>query len=468
MPAETHVLVLDPERVRGRAHDLVATSEEFLQASWAAAASGADGADRPGRRVVPLAGRRPGARPWPPVWPGGASAPSASTPPPRTGSRSGTSPVASSRPTSTPTSGPSTAGVSASGPPRPTTATWSVPSPTSAPGSPRAGVRSRSTRATARPSGWSRCSASTTSPRGSPRTSPPPTDVPDGIAVVTCGTLLHGLVDEAQRLAVVTGDDIVGQRSSTKDMRKMPARRKKQIDPLELKAGDHVVHEQHGVGRYVEMKQRVVQGATREYLVLEYGSSKRGGPPDRLYVPTDQLDQVTRYVGGDMPSLDRLGGSDWAKRKGRAKKAVRQIAAELIKLYAARAATKGHKFGPDSPWQTRAGGRLPVRRDPGPAQHGRRGQARHGARDADGPAGLRRRRLRQDRDRRPGGVQGGPGGQAGRGPGAHHPARAAALLDLRRADVGLPRGDQGAEPLPDRQGGHRRPSPGWPTARSTS
>src|SRR5688572_32028837 len=84
-----------------------------------------------------------------------------------------------------------------------------------------------------------------------------------------------------------------------------------------MKAGDFVVHEQHGVGRYVEMKQRVVQGVTREYLVLEYGSSKRGGPPDRLYVPTDQLDQVTRYVGGDMPSLDRLGGADWAKRKGR-------------------------------------------------------------------------------------------------------------------------------------------------------
>ena len=131
----------------------------------------------------------------------------------------------------------------------------------------------------------------------------------------------------------------------------MPARRKKQIDPLELKPGDYVVHEQHGVGRYVEMKQRVVQGATREYLVLEYGASKRGAPPDRLYVPTDQLDQVTRYVGGDMPSLDRLGGADWARRKGRARRRSAQIAAELIKLYAARQATRGHRFGPDTPWQ---------------------------------------------------------------------------------------------------------------------
>ncbi len=134
-------------------------------------------------------------------------------------------------------------------------------------------------------------------------------------------------------------------------MRKMPARRKKQIDPLELKAGDYVVHEQHGVGRFVEMRQREVQGATREYLVLDYGASKRGGPADRLYVPADALDQVTRYVGGEQPSLDRLGGADWSKRKNRARKAVREIAAELIKLYAARQATKGFAFGPDTPWQ---------------------------------------------------------------------------------------------------------------------
>ncbi len=168
---------------------------------------------------------------------------------------------------------------------------------------------------------------------------------------VGTATLEHGFVSEPLRLAVLTGDDLSGQRASTKDMRRMPTRRKKQIDPLELTPGDYVVHEQHGVGRYVEMRQREVQGATREYLVLEYAPSKRGQPPDRLFVPTDPLDQVTRYVGGEQPSLDRLGGADWAKRKGRARKAVRQIAAELIKLYAARQATQGHAFGPDSPWQ---------------------------------------------------------------------------------------------------------------------
>ena len=131
----------------------------------------------------------------------------------------------------------------------------------------------------------------------------------------------------------------------------MPARRKNQIDPLELTAGDPVVHEQHGVGRYVELVTRTVAGSTREYLVIEYAASKRGQPGDRLYVPMDQLHLVTRYVGGESPTLDRMGGADWAKRTSRARKAVRQIAAELIKLYAARQASKGHAFATDTVWQ---------------------------------------------------------------------------------------------------------------------
>ena len=183
-----------------------------------------------------------------------------------------------------------------------------------------------------------------------------------GVVEVTQGCLAHGLVMDD--LVVLTGEDIAGQKATTRDMRKMPARRKKQIDPLELKTGDFVVHEQHGVGRFVEMRQREVHGAVREYLVLEYGATKRGAPPDRLFVPADALDQVTRYVGGEQPSLDRLGGSDWAKRKGRARKAVRQIAAELIKLYAARQATQGHAFGPDSPWQTELEDAFPFHETP--------------------------------------------------------------------------------------------------------
>ncbi|MFF2148496.1 transcription-repair coupling factor [Kitasatospora sp. NPDC058190] len=168
---------------------------------------------------------------------------------------------------------------------------------------------------------------------------------------VSCGSIEHGFVDENLKLTVITETDLSGQKSSTKDMRRMPSRRRNAIDPLALVAGDYVVHEAHGVGRYVEMVQRTVQGATREYLVLEYAPAKRGHPGDRLFVPTDQLDQVTKYVGGEAPTLHRLGGADWAKTKQRAKKAVKEIAADLIKLYSARMAAPGHAFGSDTPWQ---------------------------------------------------------------------------------------------------------------------
>ena len=175
-----------------------------------------------------------------------------------------------------------------------------------------------------------------------------------GVAVVTTASLGAGFLDEGGQLVVVTESDLTGSTgsgTSTRDMRRMPSRRRAQIDPLALRPGDFVVHEQHGVGRFVEMMQRTVGGATREYVVLEYAASKRGQPGDRLYVPTDQLDQVTRYVGGESPTLHRLGGSDWAQTKAKARKHVKQIAADLIKLYSARMATTGHAFGPDTPWQ---------------------------------------------------------------------------------------------------------------------
>ena len=178
-------------------------------------------------------------------------------------------------------------------------------------------------------------------------------DIPEQPIAVIVGTgrLAEGLVSAGGAVVLLAETDLLGQRAATRDLARMPSRRRRTIDPLQLTAGDFVVHEQHGVGRYVEMTQRVVGGATREYLVIEYAASKRGQPADRLYVPTDQLDQVSRYVGGEAPSLHRLGGADWQKSKSRARRAVREIAGELIRLYAARMATSGHAFGPDTPWQ---------------------------------------------------------------------------------------------------------------------
>ncbi|MCQ9386789.1 transcription-repair coupling factor [Brevibacterium moorei] len=188
------------------------------------------------------------------------------------------------------------------------------------------------------------------------------TDLPEpgtpGTVTVTTAAPFAGFVFDAAGLAVLTEAEVLGRAAavSTRDMRRLPARRKRnQVDPLDLKPGDYVVHEQHGVGRFVEMVKRTAgrgkQQHTREYLVIEYAPSKRGQPGDRLYVPSDALDQVTKYVGGDAPTLNKMGGSDWSKTKSRARKAVREIAGELVRLYSVRRATKGHAFAPDTPWQ---------------------------------------------------------------------------------------------------------------------
>ena len=178
-------------------------------------------------------------------------------------------------------------------------------------------------------------------------------DLDDDPVVHLCaGRMTSGFVDPSVGLVVITERDVTGRdpAGSRRDAA-LPSRRRHQVDPLTLQPGDFIVHDQHGVGRYVEMVQRTTGGAVREYLVLEYAPGKRGQPADRLFVPTDQLEQVTRYVGGETPALDRIGGADWAKRKGRARKAVKQIAAELIKLYAARQSAPGRVFGADTPWQ---------------------------------------------------------------------------------------------------------------------
>ena len=170
-----------------------------------------------------------------------------------------------------------------------------------------------------------------------------------GLVTITCGRVVEGFT--AGVLVLLTEADLTGNRAATTETRKLASRRRSAVDLVTLQPGDYVVHAQHGIGRFVEMRQRAVQGATREYLVLEYASSKRGQPADRLFVPTDALDEVSRYVGGEVPTLNKLGGSDWAKTKGRARKAVRQIAAQLVQLYAARQAAPGYAFAKDTPWQ---------------------------------------------------------------------------------------------------------------------
>ncbi len=172
-----------------------------------------------------------------------------------------------------------------------------------------------------------------------------------GVVGVLKGPLHDGVVVPGANLVVITETDLTGNRVAATEGKRLAAKRRNVVDPLALTAGDLVVHDQHGIGRFVEMTERTVGGARREYLVLEYASSKRGGGADRLYVPMDSLDQLSRYVGGQAPTLSRLGGSDWTNTKTKARRAVREIANELVSLYAKRQASPGHAFGPDTPWQ---------------------------------------------------------------------------------------------------------------------
>ncbi|MCW2811458.1 MAG: mfd, partial [Friedmanniella sp.] len=348
LPTDTHVLVCDPELVRGRAVDLVKTSEEFLHASWAAAAGGGQAPiDLGASSYQALADVRAAALArglaWWTLSPFSSGGDLAAEP---VRTADGELVDLSTHVRSAGVVSRTVAGHAAE--------TYRGDTQGAMDDIARRVREGWRVVLMAEGQGISKRMAEMLAELDLPVRvlAALPEPPAEGFATVLTGELSHGFVADDLRLALFTAADLSGQRNAAdKSSRKMPARRKNQIDPLELTPGDAVVHGQHGVGRYVEMVQRSVAGSVREYLLIEYAPSKRGQPGDRLYVPMDQLDQVTRYIGGENPTLDKMGGADWAKRKGRARKAVREIAAELIKLYAARQATRGHAFSPDTAWQ---------------------------------------------------------------------------------------------------------------------
>ena len=346
LPASAPILASDPERIRARAADLVATTEEFLAAAWSAAAGGAD---------TPLEASKAsfldlselwgsGTRPWweltdlPPADLASAideaDSPSSDGPAPvvvsptlmRVGARDvhpyrGDFARAAADLTDLARDG------------------WRIVVTTEGPG-PGRRIRSILTDAS--------CPAALAD---NVEARPDP-----GLVTITTAQAGVGFVAPHLKLAILTEGDLTGRvGASTRDMRRMPSRRRKGVDPLTLHPGDYIVHDQHGIGRFIELVSRTIgrgdAASTRDYLVIEYAPSKRGQPADRLFVPTDALDQISKYTGSDEPSLTKMGGADWAKTKARAKKAVNEVAKELIRLYAVRQQTKGHAFGPDTPWQ---------------------------------------------------------------------------------------------------------------------
>jgi transcription-repair coupling factor (superfamily II helicase) len=336
LPAQTPLLICDPEKIRTRARDLIKTGREFLEASWSTAAVGGDapidiealGASGYLNLEDVMAGARSGGHPWWTLsqltaYAGGEDEEEAAIeldirPAPSTrGQQFGVDEIFAMLRAHVATGG------------------------SAAIVTPGTGTAHRVCEQLA--------DAETPASMLEPGETPKP-----GVVGVIKGPLHDGVVLPGANLVIITETDLTGNRVTAPEGKRLAAKRRNVVDPLALTAGDLVVHDQHGIGRFVEMVERTVGGARREYLVLEYASGKRGGAAsktDKLFVPMDSLDQLSRYVGGEAPTLSRLGGSDWANTKTKARRAVRQIASELVSLYAKRQASAGHAFGPDTPWQ---------------------------------------------------------------------------------------------------------------------
>ena len=156
--------------------------------------------------------------------------------------------------------------------------------------------------------------------------------------------LREGFVSPELRLAVYPFRRLVHRRRRAEE--RAPGAGRGRLAFSDLRVGDHVVHEDHGVARFAGFETREVGGVSRDYLYLEYKGE------DRVYVPTDQLAKLSRYVGaGAEPSLSALGGKRWQNMKARARKAAGALAGELLNLYAERRTRKGHPFPPDGEWQ---------------------------------------------------------------------------------------------------------------------
>ncbi len=163
-----------------------------------------------------------------------------------------------------------------------------------------------------------------------------------GIRVVV-QPLDRGFVLPGARLAVVAEADLSGRRRAHRQARPRPRPTEGFFDSLQ--PGHHVVHHHHGVGRYQGLVRRALMGGPeRDYLLIQY----RDGT---LNLPSDQIDLIRPYTGGESPSLNRMGGSDWNRTKAKVRSAVREIAQELVVLYQKRQVSPGHAFAPDTPWQ---------------------------------------------------------------------------------------------------------------------
>lgn len=167
----------------------------------------------------------------------------------------------------------------------------------------------------------------------------------EGKIVVTSGSISRGMEFPGIRLSIISDKEVYKDRKAKP--RPVPKKGRKIESFTDIKAGDYVVHVNHGIGIFKGIKELVIEGIKRDYLVLQY----QGG--DTLYVPVEQLDMVQKYIGSDgaEPKIYKLGGSDWAKTKKKVKDSLKEMAEDLVKLYAMRSTMNGHAYSKDTPWQ---------------------------------------------------------------------------------------------------------------------
>jgi transcription-repair coupling factor (superfamily II helicase) len=166
---------------------------------------------------------------------------------------------------------------------------------------------------------------------------------PPGSVVLVDRSLNGGFAGGPDGIVLVTDRELFG---SVRVRRPKAMRRVVPRDILErLVPGDLVVHIDHGIARYEQMLRRGGAGEERDYLELSFAAG------DRIFVPVEQINRISRYSGGESPQLSRLGGGEWLRTKQRVRRAVAELADDLLELYAARASARGHAFGEDTPWQ---------------------------------------------------------------------------------------------------------------------
>ena len=182
-----------------------------------------------------------------------------------------------------------------------------------------------------------------------------------GQVVVTFGNLVKGFEYPDLKICVISDKEVFGE--AKKSLPKKSSKKKgvgKITSFAELKPGDYVVHANHGIGVFKGIKQIEIAGNTRDYLDIVYDKG------DKLYVPVDQLDLVQKYIGseGKSPKINKLGGNEWQKAKAKVRKSINEIAEDLVKLYAARAALKGYKYSKDTEWQRQFEDEFPYEETP--------------------------------------------------------------------------------------------------------